>query len=167
MHGSLSRRYGYDNRIEVFGSKGMLSVQTPHALSYESADQSGFHKSQLEFSFPQRFNAAFAAEVDLFASVVLKVPGATWPVSREDCIAAQEIASLGAHSNATGKVCMVVRQLLPSWEKHTVSVSFSLLLPPSLRLSLYVLGCTCLWCLHLFVSTAQPACRSKRLNPST
>jgi myo-inositol 2-dehydrogenase / D-chiro-inositol 1-dehydrogenase len=46
---SCSRRasYGYDQRIEVHGSKGMLRAGNIHATTVECADQSGFHADPL------------------------------------------------------------------------------------------------------------------------
>ncbi|CAD7946626.1 unnamed protein product [Amoebophrya sp. A25] len=96
--------YGYDNRIEVFGTKGRFVVETPPELSVRCSDKDSIHAPALMFSFPQRFAAAFAAEVDLFARGVLAEPGAKWLVDRTACIAAQKFAMAAAASKRDGTV---------------------------------------------------------------
>jgi hypothetical protein len=57
---SRNADYGYDQRIEVFGT----TVRSPPETTVEVAAGSGFHTDVLEYSFPQRFAAAFANEAD-------------------------------------------------------------------------------------------------------
>jgi len=101
---SLSRGacYGYDNRIEVFGTKGRLVVETPVETTLTKQDLAGTHTARLQHSFPERFHQAFGAEVDMFARVGLKEDGACWPVGKEECIAAQRVAMVAAQSNKSG-----------------------------------------------------------------
>ncbi|CAN0192198.1 unnamed protein product [Ectocarpus sp. 12 AP-2014] len=47
--------YGYDNRIEVMGEKGMLSLGNPPSSGLEFFDSTGCSTSPPEHSFPQRF----------------------------------------------------------------------------------------------------------------
>jgi myo-inositol 2-dehydrogenase/D-chiro-inositol 1-dehydrogenase len=99
--------YGYDNRIEVFGEKGMMVVETPRESTVQVADASGFHSARLQHSFPERFSAAFAAEMDLAVRVALGEEGATWPVCADDCAAAQTIASAAARAQRLGEIVRI------------------------------------------------------------
>merc|ERR1712070_1344203 len=104
--------YGYDNRIEVFGTKGRLEVSTPAESTLTKQDLGGTHTARLQHSFPQRFEQAFSAEVDAFASVVLD--GSCWPVGEVDCIAAQRVAMTAQFSSKTGclqKCCPELQQV--------------------------------------------------------
>ena len=62
--------FGYDQRMEVFGSKGMLEGQNPRPTSLVQSNASGITSDKLHFSFPQRLEDAFAAEMRLFIKVV-------------------------------------------------------------------------------------------------
>lgn len=76
VHFCLSRgcSYGYDNRIEVFGSKGTrLCVKTPsEERTVIREDIEGYNGGRQEFSFPERFSTAFRNEVELFAECCLR-----------------------------------------------------------------------------------------------
>ena len=74
---SRGATYGYDQRCEYFGEEGRASVGNHFDTSAQVANASGCHISRLKHSFPQRFQQAFAAEVNAFAEVVLD--GAIWP----------------------------------------------------------------------------------------
>lgn len=79
-----SRRavYGYDQRVEVFGSKGMISVsnETPHRATL--SDAAGVHGPLPEFFFIERYAAAYIAEMRAFVESVLE--DKTPPVTGED-----------------------------------------------------------------------------------
>ena len=66
-----SRRcvYGYDQRIEAFGSNGMLQAGNQYATSVESwgAGQTGAREPVLHF-FIERYREAYTSEVDSFVS---------------------------------------------------------------------------------------------------
>ena len=61
-----SRRatYGYDQRIEVHGSKGMLRAGNVHMTTVERADGAGFTADVIQNFFIDRYVAAYAAEVN-------------------------------------------------------------------------------------------------------
>jgi myo-inositol 2-dehydrogenase/D-chiro-inositol 1-dehydrogenase len=65
---TLSRcaTYGFDQRIEVHGSAGMLRTLNHHADAVESLDVSGVGRSRLQHSFIERYAASYAAEVRYF-----------------------------------------------------------------------------------------------------
>jgi len=66
-----SRRcvYGYDQRIEAFGSNGMLQAGNQYATSVESwgAEHTGAREPVLHF-FIERYRQAYTSEVDSFVS---------------------------------------------------------------------------------------------------
>lgn len=68
-----SRRsvYGYDQRIEVFGSLGMVRAENQRVSSSEIFDASGGHTSRIHESFPERYENAYSAEIDHFIDCVL------------------------------------------------------------------------------------------------
>lgn len=93
---SRSACYGYDQRCEIFGEKGLASVGNEHTNTCVVSNGSGVHHSTLKYSFPQRFNAAFASELNAFAdTVLLEKP---WPVTATDCIAVQQVSDAARES---------------------------------------------------------------------
>ncbi len=79
-----SRRavYGYDQRVEVFGSRGMIAVanETPHRATL--SDATGVHGPLPEFFFIERYAAAYIAEMRAFLESILE--DKTPPVTGED-----------------------------------------------------------------------------------
>ena len=63
---SNSRRatYGYDQRIEVLGSKGMVAAENQREVSIEIASGAGFMRPPLLDFFMTRYTAAYAAEIE-------------------------------------------------------------------------------------------------------
>jgi myo-inositol 2-dehydrogenase/D-chiro-inositol 1-dehydrogenase len=75
---SNSRRatYGYDQRIEVLGSKGMVAAENQRPVSIEQAGLRGFTRPPLHKFFMTRYIAAYANEIAAFVSAVKSgVPG--------------------------------------------------------------------------------------------
>lgn len=64
--------YGYDQRIEVFGSKGMLRAENLNPTTVERFDASGVTADKPYPGFQSRYDAAYAAELDAFISGVEK-----------------------------------------------------------------------------------------------
>ena len=87
---SRSATYGYDQRCEVFGESGMTSIKNHDSNSAVLSNASGIHNSTYKPGFKSRFSEAFAAELDAFADTVLNE--APWPITAEDCVAAQTMA---------------------------------------------------------------------------
>ena len=69
---SNSRRaaYGYDQRIEVHGSEGMVFAGNPAATTVTRADRSGFATDPLHPFFMDRYAHAYQQEVATFCAVV-------------------------------------------------------------------------------------------------
>jgi len=99
---SRNAEYGYDQRIEVFGTKGSATVRSPPTTSLEVANQDGFHTAVLDFSFPQRFHVAFAAEIDAFAQVV-RGQRPPW-VGLKECLSIHSICAAALQSATTGSM---------------------------------------------------------------
>jgi myo-inositol 2-dehydrogenase/D-chiro-inositol 1-dehydrogenase len=64
--------YGYDQRIEVFGSKGMLRAENLNPTTVERFDASGVTADKPYGGFQSRYDAAYAAELSTFIEGVTK-----------------------------------------------------------------------------------------------
>lgn len=103
---SRSATYGYDQRVEIFGDKGLISTQNESAHSTVLSNGDGILHSKLKHSFPQRFRQAFATELDAFCSTVLL--DTPWPVTADDCIRVQRVADaakLSCEEDRVVKIC--------------------------------------------------------------
>lgn len=100
---SNSRRatYGYDQRIEVHGSKGMLQAGNIRENTVEVANGTGFRSAPTKHFFLQRYQAAYQAEIALFAQSV--AAGTPITPNIHDGLAAQILADAAAESFVTGK----------------------------------------------------------------
>lgn len=69
---SNSRRaaYGYDQRIEVHGAKGMLRAENMLETTVELATEAGFRKAPAQHFFLERYAAAYRAEMAHFVEAV-------------------------------------------------------------------------------------------------
>ena len=69
---SNSRRatYGYDQRIEVHGSKGVVSAENQRPVSIEVANGAGYTRPPLHDFFMTRYTEAYAAEIAGFIKAV-------------------------------------------------------------------------------------------------
>ncbi len=89
---SNSRRatYGYDQRIEVHGSKGMVSAENQRPVSIEVATGDGYTRPPLHDFFMTRYTEAYANEIAGFIAALEK--GAPLAPSGADGLAALAIA---------------------------------------------------------------------------
>ena len=69
---SNSRRavYGYDQRIEIHGSAGMVAAQNEHPVNIEVADASGYARPPLHDFFMTRYVDAYANEINAFIAAL-------------------------------------------------------------------------------------------------
>ena len=69
---SNSRRatYGYDQRIEVHGSKGAVSAENQRPVSIEVANATGYTRPPLHDFFMTRYTDAYAREISAFVDAV-------------------------------------------------------------------------------------------------
>ena len=67
-----SRRavYGYDQRLEAFGSAGMASSDNPPSATARYWDGDGEHGAPLPYFFVERYTASYLAEWDAFVAMV-------------------------------------------------------------------------------------------------
>ncbi len=104
VHINNSRRcaYGYDQRLEVFGDKGMLLAGNQRETTVEahSAERTASRDPILHF-FIQRYTAAYAAEIAHFVSAVRT---RTMPrPSFDDGLQALRLADAAAESHRSGR----------------------------------------------------------------
>ena len=104
-----SRRaaYGYDQRIEVHGSEGMLCAGNPVATTVTRADRSGFATDPLNDFFMDRYADAYRLEMAAFCAVV-RSGDVPYPDGL-DGLAALALADAAAKSLATGRTVQVTR----------------------------------------------------------
>jgi myo-inositol 2-dehydrogenase / D-chiro-inositol 1-dehydrogenase len=71
---SNSRRatYGYDQRIEVHGSKGLIRAQNVHETTVEIATEKGFLADPVQNFFLERYANAYRLELEHFVNAVEK-----------------------------------------------------------------------------------------------
>ena len=102
-----SRRaaYGYDQRVEAFGSKGTAMVENDLEANVVYADKDGYHAPNPEFFFLQRYTGAYNAEINDFADAVFNDRETS--VTIEDAIMAQRIAIAAKESLDSGKPAKV------------------------------------------------------------
>ncbi len=62
--------YGYDQRLEAFGSAGMLLAENRHQNTVAHAFERGFLRAPVDFSFPTRYREAYQAELACFVACV-------------------------------------------------------------------------------------------------
>jgi len=68
----LSRKacYGYDQRIEVLGDKGMVQAMNRQPTTVVVSSETGIHTDPYCYSFPQRYDQTYALELDHFVDVM-------------------------------------------------------------------------------------------------
>ena len=98
-----SRRatYGYDQRIEVHGQKGMLRAANVHNTTVEIANADGFHADPILNFFTERYGQAYANEVLTFIDAVTN--GKPLAPNGFDGLQAQKLADAATVSWQTGK----------------------------------------------------------------
>ena len=104
---SNSRRatYGYDQRIEVHGSLGMVSAQNQREVSIELATADGYLKPPLYDFFMTRYIAAYAAEITAFITSIASDTPAT--PSGQDGLESLAIAEATLKSIAEGRAVKI------------------------------------------------------------
>jgi myo-inositol 2-dehydrogenase/D-chiro-inositol 1-dehydrogenase len=100
---SNSRRatYGYDQRVEVHGSKGMLRAGNIHETTVEIATGAGFRADPVQNFFLERYAAAYRAEL---AAFIAAFAGKAAPTPTGlDGLRAQMLADAATESARTGR----------------------------------------------------------------
>jgi myo-inositol 2-dehydrogenase/D-chiro-inositol 1-dehydrogenase len=92
--------YGYDQRAEAYGSRGMAMAGNPRTSTVETWSEAGALAAPLFGSFPARYVHAYRAEMDHFADILA---GAAAPVTGfEAAMAALILADAADLSVRTG-----------------------------------------------------------------
>lgn len=114
---SNSRRaaYGYDQRIEVHGSKGAISAENTRESRIEIADQHGSHRPPLLNFFMTRYTAAYAAEIEAFVTALRD--SKPMPTTGTDGLRALVLAEAALRSVQDGR-CVRVSEISDPHETH-------------------------------------------------
>ncbi len=101
---SNSRRatYGYDQRIEVHGEKGLLRAENQLQNTVELANDAGFRRAATEPFFLERYAAAYRAEMEYFVDVI--AAGGQMTPSGQDGLKAQILADAATQSAQDGQL---------------------------------------------------------------
>jgi myo-inositol 2-dehydrogenase/D-chiro-inositol 1-dehydrogenase len=101
---SNSRRatYGYDQRIEAHGSKGLLRAGNVTATTVELATNAGFMSDPVLPFFLERYATAYRAELDAFINAVTS--GRAPKPDGEDGLKALLLADAATQSATSGQV---------------------------------------------------------------
>ena len=97
-----SRRavFGYDQRVELLGSDGMLQVQNMLENTVVKATKAGVSSAKPTYFFLERYMPAYAAEWADFVKAIAE--GTDVPVSLADGVAALAMAEAAHRSRQTG-----------------------------------------------------------------
>jgi myo-inositol 2-dehydrogenase/D-chiro-inositol 1-dehydrogenase len=100
---SNSRRatYGYDQRVEVHGSKGMIRAGNIHRTTVEVATATGIAADPVQDFFLERYADAYRHELEAFLDAV-RDGRACEPTGR-DGLMAQRLADAATESAQTGR----------------------------------------------------------------
>jgi myo-inositol 2-dehydrogenase / D-chiro-inositol 1-dehydrogenase len=93
--------YGYDQRLEIFGSKGMIQVENNQHHRNVLFDEKGVHHAlPLDF-FMDRYAKSYLNEMEFFISSILN--DTEMPVGSEDALEATTIAFAAKKSVTEGR----------------------------------------------------------------
>ena len=100
---SNSRRatYGYDQRIEIHGSMGMVAAENQRPFSIEVANGDGYTRPPLHDFFMTRYTEAYANEIATFITAIEQ--GTAISPSGADGLAALKLADAAVQSVKEGK----------------------------------------------------------------
>ncbi len=98
-----SRRavYGYDQRVELLGSEGLLQAQNMLQNTVVKSTTGGVTGAKPTYFFLERYMPAYAAEWNAFVEAVTE--GKPFPVTLDDGVAALVMAEAATRSVQTGK----------------------------------------------------------------
>lgn len=102
-----SRRavYGYDQRIELLGSEGLLSAGNVLESTVAKASAAGVVSAKPEYFFLERYARAYEAEWSSFVDAV--IDGSAVPVTVQDGVNALAVAEAATLSLKTGQTAAV------------------------------------------------------------
>ena len=98
---SRKAAYGYDQRVEVFGSKGAASAENDRPSTVRLSGESGVVADKPLYFFLERYKEAFIAEMRAFLDAVSG--GGDCPVTGEDGLQDLRVALAAKKSLAEGR----------------------------------------------------------------
>ncbi len=106
-----SRRalYGYDQRLELLGSEGLLQAQNVLENTLIKSSASGVTSAKPTYFFLERYMPAYAAEWAAFVNAVNT--GSALPVTLDDGVAALAMAEAATQSAKNGSPVKLVEVL--------------------------------------------------------
>ncbi|XP_046978693.1 uncharacterized oxidoreductase YrbE-like [Vanessa cardui] len=111
--------YGYDQRLEVFGNKGMIKVENErpiHSIELYK-EQTGVNLNPIYYSFPSRYKVAYKRELEHFLDVVQY--GVPQDVTSWQTLAVSKIATAAEESARTGKTVEI------DWSEDNIPAVYS------------------------------------------
>ena len=100
VNSSFRAVYGYDQRIEAFGERGMLISGNQQPTTVERHSKHGIRRDPLLHFFTDRYAESYRRELDAFVQAV--DAGKPPPIAFDDGRRALIIAEAGVHSAKTG-----------------------------------------------------------------
>ena len=93
---SRQTHYGYDQRIEIFGSRGLLAVENKSDSLYHFSNDKNTKTSKINYSFIERYKESYVSELEYFYKCIMSN---TKPiVGPENILSAIKVASAGVKS---------------------------------------------------------------------
>jgi myo-inositol 2-dehydrogenase/D-chiro-inositol 1-dehydrogenase len=105
VNSSFRAVYGYDQRIEAFGEKGMLISRNQQPTSLERHSADGIRQDSLLFFFTERYAESYRRELDEFVRAI--DAGKAPPIGVADGRAALAIADAAVESAKSGAAVML------------------------------------------------------------
>lgn len=107
---SRQAAYGYDQRVEIFGSAGMAKAENNKPDSHEIANADGIHSALPLYFYLERYTASYLKEIEMFLASIRE--GKEVPVSGKDGIMAMAIAMAAGVSSKENRP-VLIQEVLP------------------------------------------------------
>ena len=98
---SRQTHYGYDQRIELFGSEGMVLVENKKENLYSLSDSNQTQASKINHSFIERYRGSYLNELEHFYSSIISNTSPS--VGLENILSAIQVAEAGKRSLKTNR----------------------------------------------------------------
>lgn len=111
--------YGYDQRLEVFGNKGMVKVENerPCHSTEVVVGHEGIKQTPIFYSFPSRYKVAYKRELEHFLDVIQH--GVQQEITSWQTLAVSKIATAAEKSARTGQSVEI------DWSKDGIPANYS------------------------------------------
>ncbi|MEO0339635.1 MAG: Gfo/Idh/MocA family oxidoreductase [Bacteroidota bacterium] len=90
---SRTAPYGYDQRLELFGTDGMAIAENVRNTTVQVHNKDGLHQAPINYSFPTRYQVAYLKEMQSFFQGIQS--GQLNNVSLQECLIGHLIADAG------------------------------------------------------------------------